>query len=480
VLESAGAGTGTSSSWCARSRLAGFDTPPGINPHGFSLHPRSLRHESTKGLTGPKHVSSRVFLAVYDPATGRAEVGANRYGLLDSLTTSTALLSGVSGFNCNHLLTGAYCLVVKWGPELRPASIADALGQGAVAYPIGNPHIFPVDRVEVTYQVKRHLVVAVRSLSPDLLVCLGEQCSRFGAPLAARLAPADATRCFDQGFLGLPRVARIPDRLPICRDEQALQPDIKTRLPSSGGKRLRRHLGAGETDLPASSLLGDGEGFGGAVHRAAPAHRNPAHLGPDEAGVIQPCAVALRLVGESVLAVASLKSWESGLLPTRSAAKECLGGLGAACEHVRQDRAVDTGRVRHLRAAGLQLRFLVLPRDADATARPRRDTLRKCRIITLRKCRILQRATPPQNPRQHPFLIGRRLELVGVGFAPAMRPGYTSRLRRWRAIYSRTARTTSLLIERSFSVANALMVSATWRGKRMVMRVSARAVFMVI
>ncbi len=46
-------------------------------------------------------------------------------------------------------------------------------------------------------------------------------------------------------------------------------------------------------------------------------------------------------------------------------------------------------------------------------------------------------------------------------------------------MYSRTARTTSLLMERSFSTANCLMASATWRGNRMVMRVSSRAVLMV-
>jgi len=29
------------------------DTPPGLKPHGFSVHPRSLRHESPKALPAP-------------------------------------------------------------------------------------------------------------------------------------------------------------------------------------------------------------------------------------------------------------------------------------------------------------------------------------------------------------------------------------------------------------------------------------------
>src|SRR5512146_19860 len=78
------------------------------------------------------------------------------------------------------------------------------------------------------------------------------------------------------------------------------------------------------------------------------------------------------------------------------------------------------------------------------------------------------------------LLCGRRLQLLLIGFAHArLTHGYTSRLRRWRAMYSRTARTTSLLMERSFSAASCLMASATWRGKRIVMRVSSRSLLMV-
>src|SRR5258708_13736886 len=92
---------------------------------------------------------------------------------------------------------------------------------------------------------------------------------------------------------------------------------------------------------------------------------------------------------------------------------------------------------------------------------------------------VVERGAAPEHRVQRPLLRGRRPELLFVRFAHRLWHGYTARLRRCRATYSRTARTTSLLIERSFSVANCLMAWATGRGKRMVMRVSSRSFFMV-
>src|SRR5262245_41330537 len=179
-----------------------MDTPPGLNPHGCSLHPRSLGRESPKGLPGPTQVSSRVFIAVEYQSTGVADRGTYRETFPHQCPTSTALLTGVSGFTRNHVLTGACGLVRTGGRELRPASIAPTLGQVAVPHQVGNPQIFAGDRVVVTDQVQRHRVVNGLSLSPDFLGLLGAQLARCGAALAALLPPTDATRRCEQCVRG--------------------------------------------------------------------------------------------------------------------------------------------------------------------------------------------------------------------------------------------------------------------------------------
>src|SRR5260221_2847785 len=57
-------------------RSSRVDTPPGLQPHGFSVHPRRYPRESPQGLPGPLNVPGRVFVSIEDEAAGRADVGA--------------------------------------------------------------------------------------------------------------------------------------------------------------------------------------------------------------------------------------------------------------------------------------------------------------------------------------------------------------------------------------------------------------------
>jgi hypothetical protein len=140
-------------------------------------------------------------------------------------------------------------------------------------------------------------------------------------------------------------------------------------------------------------------------------------------------------------------------------------------QHLLQDMAVEGRILWHTRAHVLEFRFLLEAADGHAPLAVAGDALFQRRVV--------ERATAPQDALKRALLGGRRLELLLVGRAHRLSHSYTARLRRWRAMYSRTARTTSLLMERSFSAAICLMVSATWRGKRMVMRVSSRSLLMV-
>src|SRR5712691_10428506 len=134
--------------------------------------------------------------------------------------------------------------------------------------------------------------------------------------------------------------------------------------------------------------------------------------------------------------------------------------------------AVDAGKVRQVRPQDFQCRFLLGARDGDAPLPVEEDALLQGGVV--------EGAATPQDALTLPLLGGRGLELLFVRLAHArLCHNYTSRLRRWRARCSRTAWTTALLMERSFATATCLMASATWRGKRMVMRVSSRSLLMV-
>ena len=55
-----------------------IDTPPGINPHGFSVLRRRLRHGSPKGLPGPLYILGGVVVSMQARATVRAGMPADR------------------------------------------------------------------------------------------------------------------------------------------------------------------------------------------------------------------------------------------------------------------------------------------------------------------------------------------------------------------------------------------------------------------
>src|SRR5262245_16069693 len=81
------------------------------------------------GLPGPQDVSGCVVVAVQYQSTGGADRGAHAEALLHALATPTAILAGRGGFHQQYLLTGACCLVLKCGTELRPARVRDGLGE---------------------------------------------------------------------------------------------------------------------------------------------------------------------------------------------------------------------------------------------------------------------------------------------------------------------------------------------------------------
>ena len=148
--------------------------------------------------------------------------------------------------------------------------------------------VFVIDRVVGAHQRERRLVVKVLPLALHLLMRLGEQCHRLAC---GGCSPSCGER---HGAARSSARARLCD---TSRDEKMRVPsesvanDSKPRsMPVScpvGGKRLYRHIGAREADIPAVRFPADRDGLGRALQRAGPAHGNAPDLGEDQEAIVQ-------------------------------------------------------------------------------------------------------------------------------------------------------------------------------------------------
>src|SRR5690242_12168025 len=162
-----------------------FDTPRGLKPDGFSVHCRSLRHDSPKGLPGPLDIARRVLVSIEHETAGRADMGAYRETLRHTFPATATVLAGVVSRNRDRPTPSVCCFGFEDGTELRPTRIMDALSQVMIPYHIGDLQIFEIDGVVLAQQMQRGLVVEVEALALDVLMRLAQQ--RFG--LAASLTP---------------------------------------------------------------------------------------------------------------------------------------------------------------------------------------------------------------------------------------------------------------------------------------------------
>jgi len=118
-----------------------LDTPP-PKSGTFSVPHVGFSHGSLKGPPAPEHVPGRIFVAVQHQSTEGTDKGAHTHALLDAYPTAATLLAGVPRRGGHHMLPDARRLGGKEGAELAPAGIPDALGQGVVAYQVGDPQVF--------------------------------------------------------------------------------------------------------------------------------------------------------------------------------------------------------------------------------------------------------------------------------------------------------------------------------------------------
>src|SRR5262249_36561909 len=307
----------------------------------------------------------------------------------------------------------ACCLVLKCGAELAPAGITDAFAEMMVPYQIGDPQDFARDDIILAHQRKRRLVVEVAPRSAHLVMVFGDQHARLLATPTALLAARQTLLGFGEAFRSSSVVTRVLHDLAVGGDEKDLQPDINARLSSGGWQGLGRYLRTGAADVPAVGLTREGDGLGRAPKGTGPAHHNAANLGQDQVPLLQLGAVAVLLIGERVVAMASLEAWEPRFLTSDNPTEEGLIRLVQAGQHSLQHVAMKGGVFGERGADVLQLCFLLEARGALAlAASPPGDALFQRAVV---EC-----AAAPEHLVQRPLLGGRWLVFFLVGLAHAV------------------------------------------------------------
>ena len=135
-----------------------------------------------------------------------ARMPADGQALLDDNATARTRLARVGGRHRYDPPTGACCLVGEDTQERRPARVLDRLGKVVIPEQVGRLQIFMIDRVILSHERQRRLVVKILPLTLHLLMRLGKQRHGFPAPIAAFLAASDSSlRSFERPLnLALP------------------------------------------------------------------------------------------------------------------------------------------------------------------------------------------------------------------------------------------------------------------------------------
>src|SRR5262245_61466296 len=109
-----------------KSRVSRTDTPLGLKPSGFSVHPRRHSHESPKALSAPEDILGRILIAVQHQSTVGAYVGAQAQRLSNTRTAPAAILGRICRIHRLHSLTGACRLVCEDSKEGGPPGVINA------------------------------------------------------------------------------------------------------------------------------------------------------------------------------------------------------------------------------------------------------------------------------------------------------------------------------------------------------------------
>jgi hypothetical protein len=169
---------------------------------------------------------------------------------------------------------------------------------------------FVRDRVVAPNELERGRVVEVLPLAPHFLVRIRKPYHRLAPAISPAISPALAASYPPLGGLERALGLAIPPRMQVAcaigeRGER-LDAKVYTGFLPGWWERHDWHIGAGDADIPAVRIFGNGDSLGRPRERATPPHGNSANLGENEKPIVQPRAILELRVGEAIVAVAPM------------------------------------------------------------------------------------------------------------------------------------------------------------------------------
>jgi hypothetical protein len=184
-----------------------------------------------------------------------------------SVTTFRAILRRVGRIHLDYLTASFFRFARQDQNELIPSCVADALRKMMILHHPFNVQIFDRNRIKLSHDLERRLVVKIRALSPDFLMFLLQQIDRLASVIASLVHSArDFALSSLQFTFGLAQKFRILDYFTSRECGEVLDPDINPYRLAGLGEESGLVLLNSKDRIPAISLSLNRTGLDGSFN----------------------------------------------------------------------------------------------------------------------------------------------------------------------------------------------------------------------
>lgn len=276
---------------------------------------------------------------MYDQAAARAAIDARRERNPVPMAAARAILRRVGWIHLDDHTAGAFSLARKDQDELTPSCVTDALGEMMILHHPFNIQIFHGDRVELTHDLERRLVVEIPPLAPNLLMFLLKQLDRFPASLRSLLTSGDFALSGLQLRFGLAQKFRILNRLARREGSEVLDPDIYANRLAAKGEESALVLLNCKDHIPTIHIALDHAGLDRPFNRTGEADATRTNFRQVKLVAFK-SESALR-IGEGIVSRGRLESRIARRLSVLATPEECVEGLIHSAQRVLKNLAVN-------------------------------------------------------------------------------------------------------------------------------------------
>ncbi len=260
--------------------------------------------------------------------------------LAHSISALGAILRRVGRIHFDYLTAGAFSLARKDRNELTPSGVTDALGEMMIFHHPAHVQVFDGDRIELSHDIERRLVVKVRTLALNLPMFLPKQFDRLTSAVTSLIRSArDCAPGRLQFSFGYAVVFRVLNYFTRAQRGKVLNADIDAKVVTGLRKESGLILFDGEDHRPAIRLTFNRAGLACSFHRTRKPDATRSYFGEMELVAFEP-ETALG-IGERIVSRRGLESWIAWRLSIFHAAEEGVEGLINAAQSILKNLAVD-------------------------------------------------------------------------------------------------------------------------------------------